>query len=218
MPVVCDMSSDIGSRKVEWKKYGVVYAGAQKNLGAAGVTVVIVREDLIGNQSKDTPFLLNWDLYDKSPNSYFNTPATYPIYVTGLNIAHMLQSGGLEHYEDLAEKRSSLLYEFIDTSNGFYSNPVDERYRSKINVPIRIRPEAGESSDTYTRLELKFIKEAEEKGFMQLKGHSKNPGIRVSMYNAMPLEGVQRLCAFMERFMHENSSNPKLSIRTRVMS
>ena len=110
------------------------------------------------------------------------------------------------------------MYDFIDTSNGFYSNPVDIHYRSKINVPIRIRPDAGESTDTYTRLELKFIKEAEEQGFMQLKGHSCNPGIRVSMYNAMPLEGIQRLCAFMERFMHENSGNSKIANRTRVHS
>lgn len=95
MTVVCDMSSDIGSRKIEWDKYGVIYAGAQKNLGAAGVTVVIIREDLIGNQAPDTPFILDWNLFDKSPDSYFNTPATYSVYVTGLNIAHMRKNGGL---------------------------------------------------------------------------------------------------------------------------
>mmetsp|Transcript_13075 Transcript_13075/g.20307 ORF Transcript_13075/g.20307 Transcript_13075/m.20307 type:complete len:279 (+) Transcript_13075:23-859(+) len=98
IPVVCDMSSDIASRPIDFSKYGVIYAGAQKNLGAAGCTVVIVREDLIGNQAKDTPFLLDWDLFNKSPDSYFNTPATYPIYVTGLNLDFMLRNGGLEHY------------------------------------------------------------------------------------------------------------------------
>jgi phosphoserine aminotransferase len=106
MPVVCDMSSDIGSRRVDWTKFCMVYAGAQKNLGAAGVTVVIVREDLIGKQHKDTPFLLDWQLFDKSPNGFFNTPATYPVYVTGLNIAHMIKNGGLSHYCLLAEQRS----------------------------------------------------------------------------------------------------------------
>ena len=95
MTVVCDMSSDIGSRKIDWENFGVVYAGAQKNLGAAGVTVVIIREDLIGHQAADTPFILDWSLFDKSPASYFNTPATYSVYVTGLNIAHMVKNGGL---------------------------------------------------------------------------------------------------------------------------
>jgi phosphoserine aminotransferase len=160
MPVVCDMSSDIGSRKVDWNKFGVVYAGAQKNLGAAGVTVVIIREDLIGHQAKDTPFLLNWELFDKSPNGYFNTPATYSIYVTGLNVAHMLRNGGLNHYVELADRRSKILYDFIDNSGGFYSNPVDKKFRSKINVPVRIRPDHHEKTHTYTRLEEKFIKEA----------------------------------------------------------
>ena len=91
MTVVCDMSSDIGSRIIDWDNFGVIYAGAQKNLGTAGCTVVIIREDLIGHQSPDTPFILDWQLFDQSPNSYFNTPACYPIYVTGLNIAHMNQ-------------------------------------------------------------------------------------------------------------------------------
>ena len=90
IPIVCDMSSDIGSRPIDFSKFGVIYAGAQKNLGAAGVTVVIIREDLIGNQASDTPYVLDWNLFDKSPNSYFNTPATYPIYVTGLNLEFMV--------------------------------------------------------------------------------------------------------------------------------
>lgn len=197
MPVVCDMSSDIGSRKVDWTKYGMVYAGAQKNLGAAGVTVVIVREDLVGKQHKDTPFLLDWQLFDRSPNGFFNTPATYPVYVTGLNIAHMIKNGGLSHYQLLAEQRSEILYSFIDASSGFYSNPVDIKYRSKINVPIRIQPDKDESSKSFTRLEEMFISEAAKEGFMQLRGHTSNPGLRISMYNAMPIEGVIKLTAFM---------------------
>lgn len=120
VPVICDMSSDIGSRPVDWNKYGMVYAGAQKNLGTASCTVVIIREDLIGNQAADTPFLLDWSLFNSSPGSYFNTPACYPIYVTGLNLAHMVEKGGLPHYEMLAEARSKILYDMIDNSNGFY--------------------------------------------------------------------------------------------------
>lgn len=205
------MSSDIGSRKIDWNKYGVVYAGAQKNLGTAGCTVVIIREDLIGNQAKDTPYLLDWSLFDRSPDGYFNTPACYPIYVTGLNIAHMLAKGGLDHYEKLANLRSSMLYEMIDGSDGFYSNRVDVRFRSKINVPFRINPN-GEDESTYTSLELKFLAEAAKRGLVQLKGHTSNPGIRASMYNAMPIEGVATLCEFMIEFMEANSYNmqPKM--------
>lgn len=200
------MSSDIGSRKIDWTKFGVVYAGAQKNLGAAGCTVAIVREDLLGKEQKDTPFIMDWALFDRSPNGHFNTPATYPIYVTGLNVAHMIKNGGVSHYADLAKKRSSLLYGCIDASQGFYSNHVNKMYRSEINVPFRIRPDAGEDSSTYTRLELQFIAEAEAQGLMQLKGHSKNPGIRVSMYNAMKVEGVEKLVEFMKQFRKTHDS------------
>lgn len=216
VPVVCDMSSDIGSRKIDFSKYGVIYAGAQKNLGTAGCTVVIIREDLIGNQAKDTPFLLDWNLFDKSPNGYFNTPACYPIYVTGLNIAHMIENGGLGTYEKLAEDRSQMLYDMIDGSNGFYTNPIDRKFRSAINVPFRINPN-GEDATTYTSLELKFLENAAELGLVQLKGHSSNPGIRVSMYNAMAVEGVKKLIELMKEFQAEHESPrmsmPKLSKR-----
>jgi len=153
VPVVCDMSSDIGSRKVDWSKYGMVYAGAQKNLGTSGCTVAIIRDDLIGKQAKDTPFLLDWNLFDKSPSGYFNTPACYPIYVTGLNIAHMIENGGLGTYEKLAEERSKMLYDMIENSNGFYTNSIDKKFRSTINVPFRINP-SNEDPTTYTSLEL----------------------------------------------------------------
>jgi len=120
--------------------------------------VVIVREDLLGHHATDTPFMLNWELQAKSPGTYFNTPATYPIYVTGLNVAFMVKNGGLNHYIELADKRAKMLYDFIDNSNGFYSNSVDKRYRSKINVPIRIRADKGEKA-AFSRLELQFLKE-----------------------------------------------------------
>ena len=122
MTIVCDMSSDIGTRVIDWEKFGMIYAGAQKNLGTAGCTVVIIREDLIGNQLPDTPYILDWSISDQSPNSYFNTPACYPIYVTGLNIAHMNRLGGLPYFIKLTDQKSNLLYKFIDNSNGFYTN------------------------------------------------------------------------------------------------
>ena len=165
VPVVCDMSSDIGSRPVDWTKYGVVYAGAQKNLGTSGVTVVIVREDLIGKQAKDTPFLLDWELFDKAPNGYFNTPACYPIYVTGLNIAHMLENGGLRTYEKLADLKSKMIYDKIESSNGFYTNHTDKGFRSLINIPFRINPN-NEDASTYTSLELKFLRKSSDLGLL----------------------------------------------------
>jgi phosphoserine aminotransferase len=198
MTICCDMSSDIGSRKVDWNKYGMVYAGAQKNLGAAGVTVVIVREDLLGSPDADTPFVLDWTLYNESNNQYFNTPSTYPIYITGLNVAHMIKQGGLNYFTDLANLRAALLYGCIDQSNNFYFNVTDPKYRSRVNVPFRIRPDPTESIVSYTRLEELFIAQADQLGFKQLRGHGKFPGMRVSMYNAMPLEGVHNLIAFMQ--------------------
>jgi len=116
----------------------------------------------------------------------------------------MLKQGGLNHYVELAETRSKILYEFIDSSGGFYSNPVDKKFRSKINVPVRIRPDFHEKTHTYTRLEEKFIKEATALGFLQLRGHKSSPGLRVSMYNAMPVEGVVKLTQFMQKFRNEN--------------
>jgi len=159
------MSSDIGARPIEWSNYGVIYAGAQKNLGTSGCTVVIVREDLIGHQAKDTPYLLDWNLFDKSPDSYFNTPACYPIYVTGLNIAHMLENGGIFAYKELADVRSNMIYEMVDNSGGFYSNQIDKRFRSTINIPFRINP-ADEDPSTYTSFELKFLEIAKEHGLV----------------------------------------------------
>jgi len=157
MEIVCDMSSDIGSRKIDWNRFGCVYAGAQKNLGAAGCAVVIVREDLIGKHHADTPYLLDWELHTKSPDQFFNTPATYPIYVTGLNLEHMIKQGGVPYYQALAEQRSSLLYDFIDKGNGFYTCPVQRKNRSKINVVVRIKADPEENQRDFRRLELLFI-------------------------------------------------------------
>ena len=205
VPVVCDMSSDIGARPIDFTKFGVIYAGAQKNLGTSGCTVVIIREDLIGKQAKDTPFLLDWNLFDKSPNGYFNTPACYPIYVTGLNLAHMVENGGLGTYEKLAEVRSKMIYDMIEGSNGFFTNSIDKSFRSTINIPFRINP-ANEDSTKYTSLELKFLEDAAEIDLVQLKGHSSNPGIRASMYNAMDVEGVEKLIQLMKQFQATHES------------
>ena len=194
MPVIGDFSSSIGTYPVPWDKFGVVFFGAQKNMGPAGCTVVIVREDLLGQADRDVPILCDWKLHEESPDTYYNTPAIFPMYVTGLNVAHMNSMGGVAHYQKLAEKRSSILWKCIDGSRDFYKSKItDHAYRSRVNAIFRIA-----DGDEY--LENKFIEEAGEAGIVQIKAHVVNPAIRISMYNAMPVEGVEHLVSFMRDF------------------
>jgi phosphoserine aminotransferase len=184
MPIIGDMSSNIGTKPVRWDKYAMVFMGAQKNLGAAGCTIMIIRNDLFGHAEKDTPILCDWALHEKSPDTYYNTPAIYPMYVTGMNVSYMNEMGGLEVYEQMAKRRSDILWSFIDSTNGYYKSKItDKNYRSRINVIFRIQ---GGNKD----LEEMFMSEASKAGIVQIRGHTFNPGIRVSMYNAMPVEGT----------------------------
>jgi len=195
LTLVCDMSSNFCSRPINWEKYGVVYAGAQKNVGPAGVTVAVIRDDLIGHHRPDTPVMCDWKTFLNAPNTFHNTPVCWSIYVCGLNIAHM-KKNGIQHYVDLAEKRSKMLYDYIDASSDYYSNPVDPRYRSRMNIPLRVKKDDA--------LETKFLKEAAEAGLIELKGHRSVGGCRASCYNAMPIEGVEALINFMKKFRDEN--------------
>lgn len=183
------------TRPIHWDKHGVVYAGLQKNIGPAGAAVVVIRDDLIGHQKKDTPVMCDWSTFDKAPNHYHNTPACYPIYVAGLNIAHMKKKG-LQYYQDLATQKSKLVYDYIDSSEGYYINPVDPKYRSRMNIPFRVKND--------DKLEAKFLAEAATANLVDLKGHRSVGGCRASIYNAMPLEGVQALVNFMKKFREEN--------------
>ena len=149
MPLVCDMSSNFGTRFVDWSKYAMVYAGAQQNFGPAGVCIVVVREDYIGHQRADTPTMLSWQAFRDAPNQFYNTPACYSIYVMGLNLA-LMKANGLQYYTKLASQKSKMLYDFIDGSEGFYSNDVDVKYRSRTNIPFRIRGDE--------KLECEFLK------------------------------------------------------------
>ena len=188
VPLVADASSHLLSRPLEVSKFGLIYAGAQKNLGPAGVTVVIVREDLIGAPAKGTPTVMDYKLQAES-DSMLNTPATYPIYVAGLVFKWLKQLGGVAEIERRNMRKAQLLYDAIDA--GFYSNPVAKEDRSRMNVPFRLPEE---------RLDAPFLKGAEERGMVQLKGHRSVGGMRASIYNAMPLEGVQQLAAYMKEF------------------
>lgn len=137
--LVSDMSSNLCSREIDWDKHAVVYAGSQKNVGPAGACITVIREDLIGRYKRpDTPAICDWETFLHAPAKLHNTPATWSIYVCGLNIAHMLREGGVRHYDELAKARSNMLYEYMDGSQGFYVNNVDPRYRSRMNIPFRV--------------------------------------------------------------------------------
>ncbi|KAJ3188684.1 hypothetical protein HDU85_004398 [Gaertneriomyces sp. JEL0708] len=198
VPVVCDMSSNILSKKVDVSKYGVIFAGAQKNIGPAGVTVVIVREDLIGTKMHPDftcPIMFDFKICTDN-NSMYNTPPTYGIYMAGLVFEWLLELGGIATIEQLNIRKAGKLYTAIDESNGFYKCPVERAYRSRMNIPFRIYKDGQPAKE----LETEFLKQAEGQGMLQLKGHRSVGGIRASLYNAMPEEGVQALITFMEEF------------------
>ena len=135
--VVCDMSSNFCSKKINWSKYDVVYAGAQKNVGPAGVCIVIVKNEVLKRTArKDIPLTSDWALFSKAANTFHNTPCCWSIYMCGLNIAHMIEEGGIEKMAEKAAKRSSMLYDYIDNSEGFYSNGINKEFRSKMNIPF----------------------------------------------------------------------------------
>ncbi|HUG76399.1 MAG TPA: 3-phosphoserine/phosphohydroxythreonine transaminase [Burkholderiales bacterium] len=188
-PLVADASSHFLSRPLEVSKLGLIYAGAQKNAGPAGLTLVIVREDLIGHAQKGTPTVMDYKL-QADADSMLNTPATYAMYIAGLVFKWLKQQGGLPAIENRNIEKARLLYDFLDTS-GFFKNPVAKQDRSRMNVPFTLKDSA---------LDAPFLKGAEERGMIQLKGHRSVGGMRASIYNAMPLEGVQRLVAYMKDF------------------
>ncbi|GAB4817068.1 hypothetical protein N2152v2_004114 [Parachlorella kessleri] len=189
--LVADMSSNFLSKPVDVSKYGVIYAGAQKNVGPAGLTVVIVRDDLLGKSRPITPTMLDWATQAEN-DSMYNTPPCWAIYICGLVFARALEQGGLAAVQQNNERKARLLYDAIQASNGFFSSPVDPAVRSLMNVPFTIPSNPD--------LEAVFIKEAAAKGMIQLKGHRSVGGMRASIYNAMPIEATQQLAAFMKDF------------------
>ena len=189
VPLVADMSSNILSRPIDVSKYGVIYAGAQKNIGPAGLTVVIVRKDLLGRARAETPTLLDWKVQAEA-QSMSNTPPTYAIYIAGLVFKWIKAEGGLAEMERRNRAKAALLYELLDSSD-FYRSPVRPEDRSIMNVPFTLADEA---------LNEAFLQGARERGLVELKGHRSVGGMRASIYNAMPLEGVQRLVEYMREF------------------
>jgi phosphoserine aminotransferase len=189
VPLVADMSSHILSRPVDVARYGVIYGGAQKNIGPAGLTIVIVRDDLLDRALPITPSAFHWKEQGEA-DSMLNTPPTYAIYVAGLVFEWLLKKGGLAAVERENVAKAKILYDYLDASS-FYANPVDRQDRSRMNVPFRLPDEA---------LDEAFLKGAKERGMVQLKGHRSVGGMRASIYNAMPVAGVQALVAYMQDF------------------
>lgn len=193
VPVVADMSSNIMSKPIDVTEYGLVYAGAQKNMGPAGMAVVIIREDLMGNFRENMPVLLDYQLMaDK--NSMYNTPPTYSIYMFKLMVEWVEQMGGVAAMDEIAKKRSGMLYDYLETSSLFQST-VQKDSRSRMNVCFR----TGDPE-----LDKKFVAESIADGMSNLKGHRLVGGMRASIYNAMPMEGVEHLLKFMENFEKNN--------------
>ena len=195
VPLVADMSSNILSEVFDIRRFGVAYAGAQKNVGPAGLTLVIVRRDLLNRAEKICPKVFDWTVMtDKG--SMLNTPPTYAIYMAGLCMKWLKDQGGVEGIEKVNIEKAQLLYDLLDDSS-FYRAPVEKKYRSRMNVTF---------TTPTPELDAAFVKAAAKEGLVSLKGHRLVGGIRASIYNAMPIEGVKKLCAFMKAFENYSKS------------
>jgi phosphoserine aminotransferase len=194
VPLVADMSSTILSRPIDVTKFGLIYAGAQKNIGPSGLTLVIVREDLIGQTVTGTPSIFDYKIHADN-GSMYNTPPTYAWYIAGLVFAMLRRKGGIKAMAATNERKARKLYDYIDASSGFYKNPVAVSCRSWMNVPFTLTSEA---------LDEPFLKGARAAGLVQLKGHRSVGGMRASIYNAMPEAGIDALVAYMQDFKNKN--------------
>ena len=195
VPLVADMSSDILSRVIDVSRFALIYAGAQKNIGPAGLTLVIVRDDLIGHAPSGLPAMLDYKTHADN-DSMYNTPPTYGIYMAGLVFQWLKKNGGIVAMERTNIAKAKLLYDAIDASNSFYVCPVNRADRSRMNVPFTLKDSS---------LDGDFLKQADANGLLQLKGHRSVGGMRASIYNAMPLAGVQALVDFMNEFAKKNA-------------
>jgi phosphoserine aminotransferase len=193
VPLVCDMSSDILSRPFDASRYGLIYAGAQKNLGPSGVTVVIVRQELLQRTPGNLPIMLDYRLQAEN-RSLYNTPPVFAIYIVGLVLRWILDLGGLGAMAERNRAKAERLYEVLDQSGGFYRGHAEAGSRSRMNVTFRLPGEAAEAA---------FFKQASAEGFVGLKGHRSLGGARASLYNALPPESVEALAGFMREFQRQ---------------
>ncbi len=195
VPLIVDMSSDILSRPLDISQFGMIYAGAQKNLGPSGVTVVIAKEELLAASPKTIPTMLRYDIHQKN-NSLYNTPPSFSIYMVNQVLHWLKEQGGLQAVQEHNEEKANLIYDAIDSSQGFYRGVAVPENRSRMNVTFRLTSEDLEKS---------FIKQAEQEGFVGLKGHRSVGGLRASIYNAVPKSSCEALVQFMKQFQQQNS-------------
>jgi phosphoserine aminotransferase len=194
VPLVADMSSTILSRPIDVTQYALIYAGAQKNIGPAGLTIAIVRDDLLGQVLPGTPSMFDYKIHADN-DSMYNTPPTYAWYIAGLVFEWLKKNGGLKAMAETNQRKASKLYAAIDASGGYYKNPVEKPSRSWMNVPFTLKDD---------KLDEPFLKGAKAAGLVQLKGHRSVGGMRASIYNAMPEAGIDALIAYMQEFMKNN--------------
>ena len=190
VPLVADMSSDFMSRSIPWEKFDLIYGGVQKNLGPAGMAVVFVRDEVLESTNRDLAGYLRYDIH-RDKGSMYNTPPVFSVYMMGKTLNWMKAQGGLAAIEKAAIDKAALVYDAVERSDGYYRSPVDSASRSLMNVVFRLPSE---------ELEKHFVADAAERGLMNLKGHRSVGGIRASLYNAMPREGVEQLAGFMDEF------------------
>jgi len=195
VPLIADMSSDILSRPIDVSKFAMIYAGAQKNLGPSGVTIAIIREDLLQDLPKNIPTMLRYEIHSAN-NSLYNTPPVYSVYMVNLVLKWIKENGGVEAMEQTNRAKAKLIYDAIDESKGFYIGCAAPTSRSLMNLTFRLASE---------ELEKSFVKEAEAAGFIGLKGHRSVGGLRASAYNAVPVEACEALAKFMRDFQQKNS-------------
>ncbi|CAF0995881.1 unnamed protein product [Rotaria sordida] len=201
VPIICDMSSNFLTRPFDVTKYAVVFASAQKNFGISGLTLVILRKDLIEKTcNKSIPTILDYKIHIDN-GSMYNTPPTFSIYITNKMFNWIKQQGGLKAMNELSHKKSSRIYEIIDQSNGFYINSINKKYRSRTNIPFRIVTNGLPNE----KLETLFLKQASQLNMIELKGHRAVGGIRVSLYNGITLEQTNILIDFMRTFQTNNN-------------
>lgn len=194
VPLIADMSSDIMSHPFDVSKFSLIYAGAQKNLGPSGVTIVIIKEDMLEETPKHLPTMLRYSTHADN-NSLYNTPPSFSVYMVGLVMQWIRDKGGLEKMQALNKEKTDLIYDVIDQSGGFYRGVADPASRSVMNITWRMQSE---------ELEKQFLQEAQQEGFVGLKGHRSVGGLRASTYNAVPLESLQALSAFMKEFARKH--------------
>jgi phosphoserine aminotransferase len=193
-PLVADMSSDIFSRPIPVEKFSMLYAGAQKNLGPSGVVAMAVKESFLAQAKEDLPSMFSYKL-QQANNSLYNTPPCFSIYILDLTLDWIKKQGGLQGMQKVNDEKARILYDAIDSSGGYYNNPVDKDARSKMNVVFRLGSE---------ELEEKFVKEAKAAGIIGVKGHRSVGGIRFSIYNANLVENVKKSVDFMKDFQKKN--------------